>query len=164
MRQRGSIVRLLVVMMTMSCVTIAALETASRAAASPQPAAAPMATLTINVVDLRNHKGDLIFGVFKSPDGFPTVQGKSVDWQVKPAGANAVAFTAKLPPGQYAASVLHDENRNGRMDRDLLGIPLEGYGVTNNPKPRFRAATFQEARFTLLPQGATLTIRMQYFK
>ncbi|HEY2584800.1 MAG TPA: DUF2141 domain-containing protein [Tepidisphaeraceae bacterium] len=122
------------------------------------------AKLTITVGGLRNHKGQLIFGVFKSADGFPTVSSKSVDWQIKPADAEKVVFTVMLPPGQYGASVLHDENKNGQMDKDLLGIPLEGYGVTNNPKPALRAATFDEARFTLPPEGASLTISIQYFK
>ena len=95
------------------------------------------AVLTVKVVDVRNHKGDLIFGVFKTGDGFPKEKSKSVNWQVKAAG-DAVVFTAKLPPGRYGASVLHDENRNGQMDKDALGIPVEGYGVTNNPKPAMR--------------------------
>jgi uncharacterized protein (DUF2141 family) len=125
--------------------------------------AEPRATLTIKVTDLRNHKGDLIFGVFKAADGFPTVKAKAVDWQVKAADANSVTFTVDLPPGKYSASVLHDENRNGQMDRNGLGIPTEGYGVTNNPKPAFRAATFEEARFNLPAEGAKLTISLQYF-
>ena len=121
------------------------------------------ATLTVRVTDLRNHKGDLIFGVFKSAAGFPNEKDKSVNWQVKPAGSDVV-FMATLPPGKYAASVLHDENRNGRMDRDAVGIPLEGYGVTNNPKPAFRAARFDEAQFNLPPGGANFTISIQYFR
>jgi len=120
--------------------------------------------LTIKVVDLRNHKGQLIFGVFKSPDGFPIEEQKAVNWQIKPADADSVVFTAMLPPGQYGASVLHDENKNGKMDKNFLGVPQEGYGVTNNPKPRFRGATFDEARFTLPRDGATLTISIQYFQ
>jgi uncharacterized protein (DUF2141 family) len=121
------------------------------------------ALLTIKVTDLRNQKGDLIFGVFKTADGFPTQKEKSVNWQVKAADADAVTFTAKLPPGEYSASVLHDENRNGKMDFGAFGRPLEGYGVTNNPKPRLRQAKFKEALFKLPPQGATLTISIQYF-
>jgi uncharacterized protein (DUF2141 family) len=123
----------------------------------------PTAALTIKVVDLRNHKGDLIFGVFKTADGFPTEKSKSVNWQVKSADAENLTFTAQLPPGRYSASVLHDENRNGKMDFNSFGVPVEGYGVTNNPKPRLRKATFEEARFTLPADGATLTISVQYF-
>lgn len=122
------------------------------------------ATLTIKVVDLRNHKGQLILGVFRTADGFPTEGKKAADWQVKPADHDTVTFTAKLPPGKYGASVLHDENKNGKMDRNFAGIPQEGYGVTNNPKPAFRAATFKESIFTLPPEGATLTISLQYFQ
>lgn len=134
----------------------------SRAAPQTQPQ--PLAKLTVKVVDLRNHKGQLIFGVFKSADGFPTEEKKSVNWQIKPADVPEAMFTVTLPPGNYAASVLHDENKNGKMDKDFLGIPQEGYGVTNNPKPKLRAATFEEARFTLPGAGSTLTISIQYFQ
>ena len=128
------------------------------------PATQATTQLTIHVTDLRNHKGQLIFGVFTSADGFPSVPAKSVNWQIKDADADTVTFTAALPPGVYGASVLHDENRNAKMDKNIAGIPLEGYGVTNNPKPGFRAATFKESTFTLPPEGATMTISLQYFK
>ena len=127
---------------------------------TPAPAEAP---LSVTITDVRNRKGDLIFSVFTQPDGFPNVKAKSVYWEVKPADADRVTFTAHLPPGRYAAGVLHDENRNGDMDKNLAGIPTEGYGVTNNPKPRFRKATFDEATFTLPPEGTETTIDVQYF-
>jgi uncharacterized protein (DUF2141 family) len=133
------------------------------APATSAPVTAPAgAPLTVTVKDLRNHKGALIFGVFKTADGFPNTEKKSVDWQVKDAAGDAVTFTTRLPPGKYAASVLHDENRSGEMDRGFGGLPLEGYGVTNNPKPKMRAATFNEATFTLPPEGKELTISLQY--
>ena len=128
-----------------------------------QPTTQPLATLKIEVTDLRNHKGQLIFGVFTSADGFLNKSAKSVNWQIKPIDADRVEFIAQLPPGKYGASVLHDENSNGEMDRNAAGIPKEGYGVTNNPKPRFRAARFKESVFTLPAAGATLTISVQYF-
>jgi uncharacterized protein (DUF2141 family) len=115
------------------------------------------------VTGLRNRKGQLIFGVFKSADGFPKDGSKAVVWQIRDVDGETMTFTASLPPGAYGASVLHDENRSGDMDLGLGGIPTEGYGVTNNPKPLFRAATFQEATFTLPPEGGAMTISMQYF-
>ena len=128
-----------------------------------EPASRPVATLTVTVTDLRNHKGNLIFGVFDQGDGFPTEEKKSVNWQVKKADADQVTFTCQLPPGRYSASVLHDENANGKMDTSL-GIPQEGYGVTNNPKPKLRKATFKEALFDLPKEGAEKTISVQYFQ
>ena len=69
---------------------------------------------------------------------------------------------AGLPPGRYGASVLHDENANGAMDTGAFGVPNEGYGVTNNPKPKFRAAKYAEAEFDLPADGRTLPISIQY--
>jgi uncharacterized protein (DUF2141 family) len=145
-----------------TAVAMTALLVALRAGGADD--AAPTATLTIRITDVRNHKGDLIFGVFKTADGFPSEKGKSVNWQVKPASGDTVVFTAKLPAGKYGASVLHDENRNGQIDRGSFGVPLEGYGVTNNPKPALRGATFEEALFTLPKEGKELTISVQYFR
>jgi uncharacterized protein (DUF2141 family) len=143
---------------------IFALVAPSRSLLSAEPASSqPVAKLTVRVVDLRDHKGQLIFSVFNQPDGFPNVQKKSKNWQIKAIDADTVTFECELPPGVYAASVLHDENKNNQMDRSAVGIPQEGYGVTNNPKPRLRQATFKEATFTLPPEGTTMTISVQYF-
>ena len=135
-------------------------------AAASRPASLPSPTwpaLTMTVKGLRNHKGQLIFGVFRSADGFPNVEAKSVYWETKEADADVVTFTARLPPGRYAASVLHDEDRSGGMNRNFANIPTEGYGVTNNPRPAFRAATFDEAAFDLPAAGREMTISVQYF-
>ena len=137
-----------------------------RADAEPATAPAstqPTATLKITIKDMRNRKGRLIFGVFRTADGFPTEETKSVNWQVSKIEGNTVTFACQLPPGKYGASVLHDENKNGQMDKSFAGVPKEGYGVTNNPKPKLRAATFEESKFELPAEGKELTISVQYF-
>jgi uncharacterized protein (DUF2141 family) len=142
---------------------LCALTISAGPAPTTAPSTQPLAKLSIEVIDMRNHKGQLVFGVFTHRDGFPSVSSKSVNWQVKSIDADRMIFTCELPPGRYGASVLHDENANGKMDTNFLGIPKEGYGVTNNPKPKRRAATFEESRFILPPEGATMTISLQYF-
>ena len=136
---------------------VAATGPATQAATAPSGP-----TLSVTIKDLRNRKGVLIFGVFSQADGFPNVEKKSVYWEVRDASSEDLTFTTHLPPGKYAASVLHDENRSGEMDKGFGGLPLEGYGVSNNPKPKMRAATFSEATFTLPPEGKELTISIQY--
>jgi uncharacterized protein (DUF2141 family) len=130
------------------------------------------AELRVRVIDVRNRKGTLIFGVFRQPDGFPSNENSAIAWQRRKADADAAKtgsadaaheFVVWLPPGRYAATVLHDENDNGKMDMNFMGIPREGYGVTNNPKPRFRGATFDEAAFELPADGKTVAISLQYF-
>jgi uncharacterized protein (DUF2141 family) len=124
---------------------------------------APAATLNVPVVDLRNRKGSLRLGVFDRARGFPKDRKAAILWQSVPADADAPTFVVDLPPGQYAVVVLHDENDNKKLDANLIGIPTEGYGVSNNPKPKRRAATYKEAAFILPAEGAELPVSVQYF-
>lgn len=55
---------------------------------------------------------------------------------------------AGLAPGQYAIKIMHDENNNGKLDRNMLGIPSEGYGFSNNAG-QFGPASFADAAFTV---------------
>ncbi len=50
-------------------------------------------------------------------------------------------------PGTYALAVIHDENMNGKLDTNWLGIPIEGYGFSNDAKGLFGAPSFSAARF-----------------
>jgi uncharacterized protein (DUF2141 family) len=55
-----------------------------------------------------------------------------------------------IPSGTYAVSVFHDENSNGKLDTNFLGIPREGVGASNNAKghlgpPKFSAAAFHHS-------------------
>lgn len=64
------------------------------------------------------------------------------------APAKSVTGTfGDVPPGVYAVSVTHDENGNGRLDLNAVGIPIERYGFSNNPflmgPPRFEDARIE---------------------
>src|SRR5688500_7966736 len=123
----------------------------------------PPATLTVTIADVRNARGDLRVGVFDRDRGFPRSRDGAILWRSLPAGAELKEIAIDLPPGDYAAVVLHDENSNKKLDTNFLGVPKEGYGVTNNPKHALRAATFKEARFRLPQEGRRMTVSIQYF-
>ena len=104
-------------------------------------------TLRIHADGLRNSTGVLGAVIFSSPDGWPEDTSKSVHhWptDISPGSHEATA-TWDLPPGDYGVAVIHDENRNRKLDRNFMGIPKEGFGFANNPNvglsaPPFRAA------------------------
>lgn len=78
------------------------------------------------------------------------------------ADAKVLSLTFKeIPNGVYAISLFHDENSNGRLDKNFLGIPKEGYAFSNNIRPTFRVAKFNEANF-LLKNREKITIKMGY--
>ena len=46
---------------------------------------------------------------------------------------NTLSYTFKdIPFGIYAVAIYHDINSNGKLDRNSLGIPTEGYAFSNN--------------------------------
>jgi uncharacterized protein (DUF2141 family) len=121
-------------------------------------------TLTVNVSALRNAQGKVMVAVYKDAAGFPDTP--KVAFRKELVDIDAKALTAKavfpdMPHGSYAVAVLHDENGNGDMDKNMLGIPKEGHGASKNPEPMMRAPKFEEAQFSMTAP-ATLEIKTFY--
>lgn len=107
-------------------------------------------TLTITARGVSNSKGVVGVLVFNSPQGWPDDNGCALRAVAVPAHPGSVEVTVRdLPPGEYAAVVLHDLNRNRKLDRSWLGWPREQWGMSNNPPVHFSAPGFRQARFIL---------------
>lgn len=126
-------------------------------AASPAWAA----ELVITVDGIRSDRGDIRVSVYASAVEWPDKSASAND-QVKKAQRGSVVFRYQLPPGIYAANGYHDENGNGKFDTSFLGLPEEGYMFSNNVKPFLSAPSFDSASFKLPPEGAAISMRVQY--
>ncbi len=67
-----------------------------------------------------------------------------------------------IPPGTYALAVIHDENMNGKLDTNWLGVPKEGYGFSNDVKAVRGAPSFSDASFPYDGQVLDFTLSMHY--
>jgi uncharacterized protein (DUF2141 family) len=76
-------------------------------------------------------------------------------------GTQSVVFTG-LAPGPYAIIVFHDENDNGKLDTNFFGVPVEGYGFSNNAKAIFGSPAFDEVAVTLDRADKLVTINLIY--
>ena len=60
---------------------------------------------------------------------------------------------SKLPQGEYAIRYFHDQNGNQKMDMNLFGMPLEGFGYSNDAKPNMGPASYQQMKFEIPEVG-----------
>jgi uncharacterized protein (DUF2141 family) len=77
------------------------------------------------------------------------------------AGAQTVVFT-ELKPGAYAVITFHDENDNGKLDENALGLPTEGYGFSNDAEGFLAAPSFKDAAVTLGGHDKAIDITLKY--
>lgn len=107
-------------------------------------------TLTIEVENLRNSKGVLQVALYNKDGSIPDEQYKNYyKIQTTNIESGKVEITFKnLPKGKYAINILHDENKNGKIDKGLI-LPKEGIGFSNyssiglTNRPNFKKASFE---------------------
>jgi uncharacterized protein (DUF2141 family) len=115
------------------------------------------ATLVLKVTGLRSEKGQVKIAVFNSSEKWLgeqpiysstiNVDSQTVTWRIN-----------DVPYGDYGVAVFHDENSNGKMDKNVLGIPLEPYGFSNNVRITLGPPKWEEAKFTVKGSTAEVSI------
>lgn len=68
-----------------------------------------------------------------------------------------------VPAGIWAAQAFHDENDNHAIDRNIVGIPTEGLGFSNDAKMMFGPPAFADAAFQLSPAGGRIHLSLKYY-
>jgi len=74
----------------------------------------------------------------------------------------AVCVFGDVAPGNYAIAVFHDNNGNGKLDRNFIGMPKEGVGASNGAVGKFGPPKFDDARFSYKGGQQRLTIHVRY--
>lgn len=103
--------------------------------------------------------------LFSSKTGFPLESKKHAATTVRVQAAGGVANCSfeNLSPGEYAVAVVHDTNGNEQADTNMLGMPTEGVGVSNNVMPKLSPPSFEVSRFVVAAgQPTKLAITMKY--
>jgi uncharacterized protein (DUF2141 family) len=105
--------------------------------------------LIVEVKSIPNSRGNIFIGLFRPKDEFP-VFGKQYIGKIIPVSGRKLSYSfSELAEGKYAVAVFHDENKNGKLDKNYLGIPVEAYGFSNNARRTFSAPSFEEAEINV---------------
>jgi uncharacterized protein (DUF2141 family) len=127
-------------------------------------AESPCPGIHVTILNIKNSIGTVACALFDSPEGFPKeyLHFATNVVVIKIRNAEARCEFVDIPAGTYAMAVVHDENMNGKLDTNLIGIPTEGYGFSNGASGRFAAPSFSDASFPYDGQSAALTMSLHY--
>ena len=134
-------------------------------AVSPLAVATPAtaADLQVCVSGFRSERGDVRVALFRTPEDFPSKDGRyrEVVFEVVEAALRAVF--ADVPPGIYGLAAFHDENGNGDFDQGLFGLPLEGFAFGNDAPIGLGPPSFDEASIAIVDRDLSTTMSIRYF-
>ena len=107
-------------------------------------------SLTVDVKNLRNEKGVVQFALYNKDGSIPDEDFENYYKIVKGEIVNGSSTITieNIPSGKYAVNILHDENKNGKIDKGFI-LPIEGIGFSNfrsiglTNRPNFSKASFE---------------------
>lgn len=109
-------------------------------------------------------EGSLCLILFSSKKGYPDDPAEGETSRVFSIDGQKKEFLLEdIAPGNYVMTLFHDENDNLILDKNIFGIPKEGYGISQNPKSTiFGPPEFQSAIFVHQNDRTRLEIKLFY--
>lgn len=129
---------------------------------STSAASADDTRIVVEVSGLRTSDGMILGALFEGRDGW-TDEGREVATCRAPIHhGHATCVFENVAPGSYAFAYLHDEDEDGALDRDWIGIPQEGYGFSNDAAPSLGPPSYESAMFRHGAPETVLRVRTRY--
>ncbi len=118
-------------------------------------------TLTIVVEGMSSDEGNLGVLVFNNSKGWPEDRQVALrDIAIPAEKGTQTLKVPNLPPGKYAVALIHDLNKNHKLDKNFLGVPKEQWGMSNNPHATIKAPPLEKALFPVV-QDTEIHIKLQ---
>jgi uncharacterized protein (DUF2141 family) len=132
--------------------SLPALLAASLLAATSPALAADGANLRVVATNVQSDSGKVVVWIYGSAESWLKDDGVRTQKSVPVKGnrnGDSVTVELLLPPGEYAFSVFHDQEGDGRLARNFIGLPKEPAGLSNNVRPKLGPPRFDKAKFTV---------------
>jgi len=128
---------------------------------APEPVKkASQVPLTLIIKNLASEDAPVIVGLYGTKNKFPDPKDQLKEYHFKPNGKELVAKIKDIQFGVYAMAIYQDVNSNGKIDKNMIGIPTEPYAFSNNYHPRVKAPGFDNCKFDYDSVSNTITMNM----
>lgn len=116
--------------------------------------------LEIIITGFSNNVGDCWFAIDNSEEVYEREDTVWIGKILSIENDQVIVVIDSLNYGEYAVKVYHDENKNGELDTDFLGIPDEDYGFSNNVSGWFGPPSWKKAKFIFDQPEMTIKIEI----
>ena len=117
--------------------------------------------LVVNLEGVKDATGNLRATLYRESDAFRK-EDKAFKIVSLPASKGAVKLVfGDLPPGRYAVMAYHDEDSDQKLKLRFGMFPLEGYGLSNNPKVS-GPPKFADSAFDVADAETSINIKLNY--
>jgi len=103
--------------------------------------------LIIVINDLQNDDGAVLLALCDSKEDFERIGDHYLSLKIEIKEGIAKYTVSELPHGEYAIKLFHDENSDGKLNSNFLGLPSEDYAFSNNATGTFGPPNFADAKF-----------------
>ena len=122
----------------------------------------PTGSLVIAIDNLKTDKGVIIVAIFNNDKDFLKKDYANQTLKVQ-SDSTVLCVFDNLPKGIYSISVIHDENENGQLDKNILGIPTEAFGFSNNKMGMFGPPSFKDCGVLIEEKKKEINIVLKNF-
>ena len=98
--------------------------------------------------------------MYGAKNKFPDPKDQLKLYTFKPDSITLRVSITDLPFGTYALAIYQDVNSNGKIDKNLIGIPTEPYAFSNNYKPTIKAPAFKNCQFEYTTANNVVAMKM----
>lgn len=120
--------------------------------------------IKIIIAGIKNTNGQILISLHNKNEGFPgTKEHSLLNRALEIKGDTVECEFAKLPYGDYAVAIFHDENSDFKMDTNMFGMPKEGIGISNDAYKMMGPPDYDEAKFDLNGDEKVIHINMHYY-
>ena len=102
--------------------------------------------LTLDVVGMKEKKGNLLISVYSSAEDYLK---KPIKTLTTPVDALTKRVVIELETGTYAVVIYQDLNSNGKVDRNFFRLTTEPCGFSRDARPKMGPPRYKPASFTL---------------
>ncbi len=113
--------------------------------------------ISVKVNGLSSNEGKVFLAIYDTEEDFLENTFKGTTSSI--TNQTCEVIFENIPKGIYAISIFHDENDNGKMDTNFMGIPKEDYGCSNNASGFMGPPKWKDAKFELT-NDTTITINL----